>query len=214
MSILNLFMNFLRNEDGFLGGLISGGLSLLGGLSGNKAHKAARGDTMMGFNYLKGNRLNKEAQSQGFGGFDRMNQASGLRGALLGLGGDQGAAEAAFDQYRNSTGYDFRLNQGMEAIEGSRAARGILNSGAAIKDLNQYGADMASSEFGSFLDRLVQEESLGGVQADRGLQAVNSVGSAGSAAGQAAAQHTVAAAENKTAGLGGLIGGVASIFGF
>lgn len=53
-------------------------------------------------------------------------QANSQVNALLGLGGDVDAARAAFDQFRDGTGYNFRLNQGMDAVNTGAASRGAL----------------------------------------------------------------------------------------
>lgn len=71
------------------------------------------------------------------------------------------AANAAFDQYRNSTGYDFRVNQGLNAVNSGYAGRGAIKSGAAMKAINDYGQGMASQEFGNYLNALGNQQSLG-----------------------------------------------------
>lgn len=73
---------------------------------------------------------------------------------LLGIGGDPEAAKRAFDAYQNSTGYQFRLGQGTQAIDRSAAARGGLNSGATLKALERYGQNLGSQEFGNYLGQL------------------------------------------------------------
>lgn len=200
MTFLNKINKFLRDEDGFLGALggIIGGISSIFG--GKKTQKASVGAANQGFDYLKGNENVTQAQTMG-------SQASGLLSGLLGLGGDQAAGEAAFGQYRDSTGYQFRVDEGMRGIEGSRAARGILNSGATAKSLNEYSQGMASQEFSNYL------EQLGATQAT-GLQSAYQVGSAGGTAGANAMSAIQQGNQDKQSGLGGLIGGITSIFGF
>ena len=78
----------------------------------------------------------------------------------------QDAARSAFDQFRNSTGYQFRLGQGMDAINSGYAGRGTIKSGAAMKGINDYGQGMASAEFGNYMGYL-------GNQANAGLSAAN-----------------------------------------
>lgn len=210
----NELIRFWKEEDGFIGGLVSAGLGLASSIFGRKSAKKEVAQANQGFDYAKGNQMISEAQASGLEGLDRSGQAAGLQGALLGLGGDQAAAEAAFDQYRDSTGYKFRMNQGMEAIEGSRAARGILNSGATAKELTQFGQDFASAEFEKFNDQLSQQRQLGMAEAGQGLQAALGVASAGSQSGAAAASATARGTQNQMSGIGGLVRGVASIFGF
>jgi hypothetical protein len=81
-----------------------------------------------------------------------------------GVGGNMpapGAAQAGFDAFRNSTGYDFRLNEGSRAITNSQAARGMLNSGATLKGLTRFGQNIASDEFNNYLNSLLGQQSLG-----------------------------------------------------
>lgn len=52
--------------------------------------------------------------------------------------------------------YAFRFQQGQQASERSLAARGLLNSGNAAIELQQYGQGMASQEYQAQFDRLLQ----------------------------------------------------------
>ena len=63
-------------------------------------------------------------------------------------------AEQAFDVYKGSTGYQFRVNQGNQAIDRSAASRGGLKSGATLKALTEYGQGVASDEFNRYLGQL------------------------------------------------------------
>ena len=163
-------ITFLKTEDGFLGAIggIVGGLSSIFG--GNKTEKKSAAASRLGFDYLRNNPLVGEAQGFGSDALGRADTAAGLQSALLGLGGDQEAADRAFSTYRDSTGYDFRLGQGMDAIEGSRAARGILNSGATAKELNSFAQNMASEEYSRYLDQLSRREGADMSGAQLGLQ--------------------------------------------
>lgn len=49
-----------------------------------------------------------------------------------------------------SPGYQYRLNQGLEGVTGNYATRGLLNSGAALKGLNDYAQNQASNEYGNW----------------------------------------------------------------
>lgn len=79
--------------------------------------------------------------------------AYGALQGLLGLG-DPAQGQQAFQQYQDSTGYQFRLGQGIQAIDRGAAARGGLNSGATMKALAQYGQNIGSQEFGNYLNQL------------------------------------------------------------
>jgi hypothetical protein len=57
------------------------------------------------------------------------------------------------DEIKMDPGYQFRLDEGLKAIERARASKGLLNSGATLKDLVRYSQDYASNEFGKAYDR-------------------------------------------------------------
>jgi len=50
-------------------------------------------------------------------------------------------------------GYKFRLKQGLGALESSAAAKGVLNTGGTLQDINKFGQDYASNEFGNIWQR-------------------------------------------------------------
>lgn len=55
------------------------------------------------------------------------------------------------DLFQKSPGYQFRMDQGRNALETSQAARGGLLGGRALKELDQYSQGMASQEYGNYL---------------------------------------------------------------
>ena len=73
----------------------------------------------------------------------------------------QQAAENAFNIFRNSTGYQFRLNEGMDALNSGFAGAGLLQSGAALRSLDDYRQGMASAEFGNYMGLLGQQQAVG-----------------------------------------------------
>lgn len=58
-------------------------------------------------------------------------------------------------------GYQFRLRQGVNALDASAAARGSLSSGAAQKALVGYGQDLGSQEYGAAYGRALGENQMG-----------------------------------------------------
>lgn len=56
--------------------------------------------------------------------------------------------------FTRTPGYDFRLNEGRNALEASAAQRGGVNSGATLQALTQYGQDYATGEYNNYLNRL------------------------------------------------------------
>lgn len=66
------------------------------------------------------------------------------------------AQNRAFNRFRESPDYQFRLDEGLDAVANSAAARGGLLSGAAGKAMNKYAQNLASSEYGNYWNRLAQ----------------------------------------------------------
>jgi hypothetical protein len=54
---------------------------------------------------------------------------------------------------QNDPGYQFRLSQGMDALQNSAAARGGLLSGGTAKAIDQYAQSDASNEYGNVYNR-------------------------------------------------------------
>ena len=179
-----------------LGGAIGAVGSLVGGSKASSAEKQAAQQALTGYNYLQGNAAIQDAQSQGVA-------AGRTQSDLLGLSGDPAKTAAGFRNYLGSTGYQFQLNQGENAVAGSAAARGILNSGATAKALTQYGQGLSSTYFNNYFNQL-------GSLAGRGVSAAQSVGAAGSSGGANAGNFTAGAGQStgsSYAQAGNLIGG-------
>lgn len=144
---------------------------------------------------------------------DKGNTAADALQGFLGLGGDPAKTQAAFDSYLGSTGYQFTRQQGIDAATQSAAGAGLLNSGGALKALQDRGTGLAQQYGQSYVDN------LGGV-ANRGTSAINALTGAGAAnvAGQTANNNTGTAARTSAitangAIAGGLINGLASTAG-
>lgn len=59
--------------------------------------------------------------------------------------------------FMQDPGYQFRVKQGMQAIERSAAAKGNLLSGGTAKALERYGQDYASGEYNNVYNRRYQQ---------------------------------------------------------
>lgn len=68
---------------------------------------------------------------------------------------DFGALTKKFtlDDYVQDPGYQFRLSEGMKGLDRSAAARGGLQSGAALKAAANYSQNAASAEYGNAYNR-------------------------------------------------------------
>lgn len=60
-------------------------------------------------------------------------------------------------QFQADPGYQFRLSEGMKALERSAAARGLLQSGGTLKGITKYGQDLASAEYENAFSRYLSE---------------------------------------------------------
>jgi hypothetical protein len=90
------------------------------------------------------------------GGVNAQNQLM----QLLGIGGDttaQGYGKYARDfgmsDFTTDPGYQFRLEQGMRALNAGAAAKGMGMSGANIKGATEYGQNMGSQEYTNAFNR-------------------------------------------------------------
>jgi hypothetical protein len=92
---------------------------------------------------------------------DRGHISANALMALLGLGGDPSKAKEAFDTYRGSAGYNYVLDQGIEAVDQSAASRGNLHSGATMAAVQDRGRDTMQVFFDSYLNRLAGQQGVG-----------------------------------------------------
>jgi hypothetical protein len=61
-------------------------------------------------------------------------------------------------QFQADPGYNFRMAEGMKALERSAAARGLLQSGGTLKGIQQYGQNVASEEYQNAFSRYMLEQ--------------------------------------------------------
>jgi len=133
----------------------------------------------------------------------------------LGLGGDAAGQAQALQNFSNSDGYQFGLQNGLQAVNASAFAKGGGLSGATLKGLNNYAQNAAQTEEGNYYNQ------LGGL-ASNGLNAVGTVtGSGTNLANQVSSNNNTASTASQNAalasasGLNSLIGtglGLASSF--
>ena len=119
---------------------------------------------------------------KGVGGFNAF-------GDILGLGAP-GAGAEALDNYWNSSGGQFLLDQGLDGLTSRYASQGLSRSGAAMKGMEQYRQGLASTKLDNYLGHLGQYSQLG-------LGAGGLITSAG--------QYSKG---KQTKGIGGLLGGL------
>lgn len=175
------------------------GSSLLGGSKG-------AGLDLTGYNYLTkgaGAPTIKGAQTAGAAGQVGATATQGQEAQLLGTQPVTDQTKTAFNNYLNSTGYNFNMDQGTRAITGSAAAKGLLNSGGTAKALTSYGQGLGSSYFNNYLGQLNNLNTQQTNTAGQGINATVSAGSAGTQGGVPAG----AATGNSIATAGGIAAG-------
>jgi hypothetical protein len=88
----------------------------------------------------------------------RMADLAAARGSSA--GGNQ-LAGPDYSEFYKSPDYTFRLNEGLNAVQGSAAARGGLYSGNALRGITDYGQGLAASEFGNYVNRQLALAGMG-----------------------------------------------------
>lgn len=172
--------------------------------------------------------------------YGRIGNGSGLRlpGVISGYGGGtfdtdgtqvtvgtqgqpapQGNPQAnAFDMFRNSTGYQFRLGEGARQGNAAFAGAGTFRSGARDKALLEYGQNFASNEFGNYFGMLGEQQNLttGAANAMSGVNTTyaNNAGNLAVANGQTLANAAVARANNSNALIGSIGNAAGGILGY
>jgi hypothetical protein len=119
------------------------------------------------------------------------------------------AAQQGFSDWRNNTGYQFRFNEGIRAID---AGAPVRNSGATLKAREQYGQNIGSQEFYNYMGALggQQQVGVGAANALSGVQTnyANNAANIAQQQGQNIANSAVARANNTNS----MIGGITSSF--
>ena len=108
----------------------------------------ALNDGLSGYKEYGGKALGEFAPYEG-----TAKSAYSTYGDALGLNGADGTTRAQ-SAYSTSPGYQFQMDQGLQALERSASARGMLASGNTSADILGYSQGLASQDYLSWLDRL------------------------------------------------------------
>lgn len=81
-------------------------------------------------------------------------QALEQMGKLYGFSSTGQKTTPDMSSFTASPDYQFRVDEGVKALNSGYAARGALQSGAAQKAILNYGQQAASQEFGNYFNRL------------------------------------------------------------
>lgn len=96
--------------------------------------------------------------------------------------GSGGSAAPDYSAFYNSPDYKFAFEEGNRATNAGLAARGLSNSGRAMKELTRYGQGMASQQLNTYRNALAAMAGVGQTAASNigsmGANAANQVGNA------------------------------------
>jgi len=112
----------------------------------------------------------------------------------------QGMVQAGPGVFQESPGYQFRLGEGVKALERGAAARGGLLSGRQQKALTQFGQGMGSQEYSNWLDQYYRSLEPSRWLAGTGQSAAAQQGAWGQATGGAVAANQLAAGQAQAGG--------------
>jgi hypothetical protein len=129
------------------GALISS--DAVGDASDSQAASAAQSDATNRYMYDKTREDNMPALNARNWALDQLK--SKLSGPL---GGEIKPGDVA-----NDPGYQFGLNEGLKAQGNQLGARGMRNSGAALKAASRYGTDYATTKYDNAFNRIVANRS-------------------------------------------------------
>lgn len=129
--------------------------------------------------------------------------------------GADGTASAVpdYSAFYESPDYQFRLNEGLNAVQGSAAAQGGLYSGNALRGISDYAQGTASSEFNNYFNRQL---ALAGMGQTATTQAGNAALTTGTNVGNLLVNQGNARASGITGQANAVSGGIndlATIFG-
>jgi hypothetical protein len=193
-----------------IAGAAIGGAAISAGAASNAANTAA--STAAANNALQKQIYDQNSANEQpyIAAGDTANTA--LQG-FLGLGGDPAATQKAFNDYLNSTGYQFNLNQGLDAVTQSKAASGLLGSGSTLEALDNYAtgeADQYGQQYVGDLQNVVGTgTSAANALSGTGQSYANAVSSNNNSAATTSANAGLVSASQTNA----LIGNALSAYG-
>lgn len=170
------------------------GSAIVGGVMGNKSAKTQASATKEAANISAQSASESTALQKQMYDQTRLDQtpwrdagtrALGFMSNGIGSNGSNGELTRSFgaSDFEQDPGYQFRFNQGQRAIDASAAARGGLQSGAALKAAARYGQDYSSGEYQNAYNRFQSNQTtkfnrLASI-AGLGQTANNALGAAG-----------------------------------
>ena len=134
-------------------GVVGAGASLLGGKSSSDAAKSAAKAQLRA---TKATIKQQERALERQIGLQEPFRQTGVN-ALAGYETASQYTPFGMEQFQADPGYQFRMSEGLKALERSASARGILQSGGTLKDITRFGQDAASQEYQNAFQRYLAE---------------------------------------------------------
>jgi hypothetical protein len=129
-------------------------------------------------------------------------------------GPSAGTGQPDMSHFYTSPDYTFRRDEGNRGIEGSFAARGMGQSGNALRALTEFNSNLAAGEYGNYFNRLA---GVAGV----GQTATNQTAAFGADAASQAGRNALYAGNARASGIqgqadawGNTAQGLASLYGY
>lgn len=142
---------------------ISAGASALSAKSSKKAINQA--NEVSAANNAANNELARETYAKNEAALSPYtgigNQVNPIIASLLGYGGDPSQAQDGLNTFRNATGFQDQLYQGMRSVTNNAATSGLLGSGATLKALQENGTNLANNSFTQYLNALLGQQGVG-----------------------------------------------------
>lgn len=145
-------------------GSITGGV--FGGILGNSADAQGRAadKQVAAINHATDiqNEQFKQTRADNMPALEARNSSLQRMRELLGIGGDTTASDYGSlagainpGDVTKEDGYQFGLNQGLTSLNNQMGARGMRNSGAALKAATRYGTDYATTKYDNAFNRVI-----------------------------------------------------------
>jgi hypothetical protein len=152
-----------------------------------------------------------------YGGQGTMTAAPGHAATPAPAQTPQQAALAAYDIFKQSTGYQTRLKEGQSALTANYFGGGVGQSGAAMKAAIRFGNDYAGNYFDNYLGQLGNQQSLGfsgaSALAGVGQTFANNASNISQNGANVASEAAIARARNNGAVFTGLAGAAGQFAG-
>jgi hypothetical protein len=186
-------------------GAVGAGASVASGVMGSKAAHGAADTQAEATRYAadksaETEKQNLDFQKQVYGTqqeqlapyMEQGKVALGQLGAGIQAGGEFSKPYDASTILKDDPGYQFRMDEGLKALERTASATGSLGSGGTLRRIERYGQEYASNEYGAAANRYQTNRNtrFGELTTVAGIgqNGVNASGNAGNAAAQNMAQ--------------------------